>query len=315
MVAWNEGNIPPLTGRLAIVTGGNSGIGLFTAMGLARAGAEVIIATRSQARATEAIRQVQASVPSASLRFEALDLASLASVRAFAQRVGRLPKVDLLVNNAAVMYVPTRELTEDGFERQFGTNYLGPFALTLGLLPALLRSPYPRVTTVSSGAANMGLKRIKFEDLTWDQGYRHYAAYCQSKLADLMFAIELGQRCAHAGIPLTSNAAHPGAARTNLLSSGRGRPPSLGVRILIRIIGQSAAGGALSVLRASTDPSATSGSYFGPARLGGSRGPPVPVELPAPALDAGSRSHLWETSERLTGVRWGPAQLSRTAGN
>ncbi len=308
MSAWNERDIPLQTGRLAIVTGGNSGIGLFTALGLARAGAEVIIATRSEAKAVEAIRQVRASVPSASLRFEALDLASLRSVRAFVQRVGRLPKIDLLVNNAAVMYIPTRELTEDGFERQFGTNYLGPFALTLGLLPTLLRSPHPRVTTVSSGAANMGLKRIKFEDLEWDRGYRHYPAYCQSKLADLMFAIELGQRSARVGIPLTSNAAHPGAARTNLLSSGRGRPPNLGARILIRIIGQSAAGGALSVLRASTDPSATSGSYFGPSRLGGSRGPPAPVGVPAPALDAGARSRLWEISERLTGAHWDPTQ-------
>jgi NAD(P)-dependent dehydrogenase (short-subunit alcohol dehydrogenase family) len=304
MPKWREADIPTQEGRTAIVTGGNSGIGWHTALGLAKAGAEVVIATRSERRARSAMDAIQSLVPRAGLRFEPLDLASLVSVRAFVERVGRWPKVDLLVNNAGVMFVPDRQLTEDGFERQLGTNYLGPFALTLGLMPALLRSPAPRVTTVSSTAAGGGRKRIQFEDLQWDRAYTHYAAYCQSKLAGLMFALELGQRAATAGLSLVSNACHPGIARTNLQSSGRGRAPGVGMRILLTVIAQEASSAALPSLRAATDPAAGSGSYYGPDGLGGTKGDPIPVRIPPAARDLATRARLWAISEQLTGFEW-----------
>ena len=222
MSTWTIANIPPQTGKLAVVTGANSGIGWHTALELARAGCEVILTARSDSKGKQAVDQIKAAVPLAQVRYEILDLASLRSVRAFAARVGSERKIDLLVNNAGVMAVPQRELTEDGFERQLGTNFLGPFALTLLLMPVLGRSPVARVTTVSSGAANMGLKRINFEDLQWAKSYSLWKAYCQSKLADLLFMLELGKRSAAAGLNLVSNGAHPGFARTNLQTSGPG---------------------------------------------------------------------------------------------
>lgn len=297
--------MPPQKGRLAIVTGGNSGIGWFTSLGLARAGAEVVLATRSKEKARSAIDAIRATTPDALVRFEPLDLASLASIREFVDRVGGLPKVDLLVNNAGVMFVPDRQLTVDGFERQLGTNYLGPFALTLGLMPALNRSPSPRVTTVCSTSASGGGKRIQFENLQWDGTYSHYAAYCQSKLADLMFALELGERSARAGLALVSNACHPGIARTNLQSSGRGRRPGLGMRLLLSLIAQDARSAAGSSLRAATDLAAESGSYYGPEGVGGAKGSPAPLRVPELAQDPVARKRLWQVSEQLTGARWG----------
>ena len=167
MANWNEANIPSQQGKLAVVTGANSGIGWNTALELARAGAEVVLTARTREKGQDAVDRVRRQLPKARARFELLDLASQGSVRAFAAKVASGPKLDLLVNNAGVMRLPRRQVTEDGFEMQFGTNYFGPFALTLLLLPALLRAPSPRVTTVSSGAANMGLKKINFGDLQW----------------------------------------------------------------------------------------------------------------------------------------------------
>src|SRR5258708_30884145 len=223
MTKRTPADIPSLHGRLAVVTGANSGIGWHTALELARAGREVILATRTEAKGRDAVDRIRQEVPQAKVRAEVLDLASLRSVQIFAARIDREAKLDLLVNNAGVMSVPTRQVTEDGFELQFGTNFLGPFALTISLTPALMRVPSPGVTTVSSGAANMGLKKINFGDLQWERSYGPWTAYCQSKLADLMFALELGRRSASAGIPLVSNAAHPGYARTNLQTSRPGR--------------------------------------------------------------------------------------------
>src|SRR5580698_4362045 len=179
MKKWTVADIPSQRGKLAVVTGANSGIGWNTALELARAGAEVILAARTEAKGQDAVDRIRRLLPQAKVRFELLDLASLRSVRAFAAKVNTETKVDLLVNNAGVMAVPRRELTEDGFERQFGTNFLGPFALTVLLLPALQRAPSPRVTTVSSGAANMGLRRINFDDLQWGRSYGPWKAYCQ----------------------------------------------------------------------------------------------------------------------------------------
>ena len=189
---WTLADIPSLQGRLAVVTGANSGIGWHTALELARVGSDVILASRTEAKGRDAVDRIRQQLPQATVRAEVLDLASLRSVQSFAARINREAKLDLLINNAGVMSVPKRQVTEDGFELQFGTNFLGPFALTLSLLPALMRAPSPRVTTVSSSAANMGLKKINFGDLQWERSYGPWTAYCQSKLADLMFAIELG---------------------------------------------------------------------------------------------------------------------------
>ena len=298
------GAIPSQSGKLAMVTGANSGIGWYTALELARAGGEVIIATRSVGKAREAIQRIQRQLPSAKVRFEELDLASLRSVRAFAERINQESKLDLLVNNAGVMAVPQRRVTEDGFELQLGTNFLGHFALTGLLLPVLRRAPSPRVTTVSSGAANLGLKRINFEDLQWEQSYGAWKAYCQSKLADLMLTLELGRRSAEAGIGLLSNAAHPGWARTNLQTSGPGRSQNVIEKIAGFFLSQDAAHGALPTLRAATALEAVPGSYYAPDGLFGLKGNPVLTPIPKPALDRVAARQLWDMAEKLTGVSW-----------
>jgi NAD(P)-dependent dehydrogenase (short-subunit alcohol dehydrogenase family) len=235
--------------------------------------------------------------------FELLDLASLKSVRAFAQRVGSEAKLDLLVNNAGVMRLPTRQVTEDGFERQFGTNFLGPFALTMLLMPVLRRAASPRVTTVSSGAANMGLRRIKFEDMQWEKSYGPWKAYCQSKLADLMLMIGLGRRSAAAGIGLVSNAAHPGYARTNLQTSGPGRELNALEKFITPFMSHDAAHGALPTLRAATEIDTSTGVYYAPEKMFNLKGYPVPVEIPKPALDNEAARRLWNAVEDLTGTK------------
>ena len=267
MKKWTTADIPPQTGKLAIVTGANSGIGWYTALEFARAGAEVILTARSQEKGEDAVQRIHQQLPQANIRYELLDLASLASIRDFAAKIATEPKLDLLINNAGVMAIPRRTLTADGFERQFGTNFLGHFALTGQLLPTLLRAPAPRVTTVSSGAANLGLKRIRFEDLQWEHGYAPWKVYCQSKLADLMFALELSRRCADKKIPLLSNAAHPGFTVTNLQTSGPGKPMSLTGKILASFISHDVLHGALPTVRAATEPTAAPGSYYGPDRF------------------------------------------------
>ncbi len=293
-----------MAGKLTVVTGANSGIGWYTALELARAGGEVILAARSEAKGHDAVNRILCRIPHARVRFGLLDLASLDSVRAFAANVGGEAKLDLLVNNAGVMAIPQRQVTSDGFEMQFGTNYLGPFALTLLLLPALRRSASPRVTTVSSGAANMGLKRINFDDLQWEKAYGPWKAYCQSKLADLMLTLELGRRCDGAGISLLSNAAHPGYARTNLQTSGPARQQSAIEKLVASFISQDAAAGALPTLRAATAKDTASGAYYGPENLFGLKGDPISIKLPKPARDAEAARKLWDVSEQLTGVAW-----------
>ena len=272
------------------------------ALELARAGSEVILAARSETKGRDAVDRIRRQLPPARVRFETLDLASLRSVQAFAAKVNREAKLDLLVNNAGVMSVPKRQLTADGFELQFGTNFLGPFALTALLMPALERAESPRVTTVSSGAANMGMKRINFDDLQWETTYAPWKAYCQSKLADLMFSLELGRRCAAAGIRLLSNAAHPGYARTNLQTSGPGRPQNRLEKIMASFMSHDAAHGALPTLRAATALDVASGSYVAPSRLFQLKGEPVLVQVPKPARDETAARTLWEVSRKLTGV-------------
>ncbi len=304
MTAWTAADIPSQAGRLTVVTGANSGIGWHTALELARSGSEVILTARTESKGRDAVERINRELPEARVRFELLDLASLKSVRAFAQRVGSEARVDLLVNNAGVMRLPKREVTEDGFERQFGTNFLGPFALTMLLMPALGRSDAPRVTTVSSGAASMGLKRIKFEDMQWQRSYGPWKAYCQSKLADLMLTLELGRRSAAAGIRLLSNAAHPGYARTNLQTSGPGRELNAIERIFASFMSQDAIHGALPTLRAATAKNSSSGSYYAPETMFHLKGNPVAVALPKPAQDEEAAQRLWKAAEDLTGTKW-----------
>jgi NAD(P)-dependent dehydrogenase (short-subunit alcohol dehydrogenase family) len=197
------------------------------------------------------------------------------------------------------MSVPKRQLTTDGFDLQFGTNSLGPFALTALLMPALERAESQRVTTVSSGAANLGMKRVNFNDLQWETTYAPWKAYCQSKLADLMFALELGRQCAVAEIRLLSNAAHPGYARTNLQTSGPGRPLNRLEKIAESFLSHDAAHGALPTLRAATALDLASGSYVAPSRLFQLKGEPVLVQVPKPARDETAARTLWEISRKL----------------
>jgi NAD(P)-dependent dehydrogenase (short-subunit alcohol dehydrogenase family) len=300
---WTIADIPPQNGKVALVTGANSGIGWYTALELARAGCEVILTARSESKGRDAVERIRQQLPNARLRVEVLDLASLASLHVVTAKLSVEPKLDLLINNAGVMQIPNRQLTEDGFERQFGTNFLGHFALTGLLLPVLLRAPSPRVTTISSIAAKMGLGRINFDDLQCERSYNPWKAYCQSKLADLMFALELSRRCAAKNIPLLSNAAHPGIARTNLQTAGRGRPPNLPERIGSKLVSQNAAHGALPTLRAATELNAASGSYYGPDGLLQFKGDPVPILMPKPAQDETAAKKLWEIAESLTAVK------------
>jgi NAD(P)-dependent dehydrogenase (short-subunit alcohol dehydrogenase family) len=307
MAPWTTADIPSQKGKLAVVTGANSGIGWPTALELARAGAEVILAARTIDKGRDAVERIRRQLPQANVRFELLDLASLRSIREFAAKVNAEPKLDLLINNAGVMAIPMRRQTEDGFEQQFGTNFLGHFALTVLLRPALERAPAPRVTTVSSGAANMGLRRINFEDLQLENSYTPWRAYCQSKLADLMLTLELERRSRAAGLHLISNAAHPGYARTNLQSTGPGEHSGLrkhAEQIVESILSQDAAHGALPTLRAATSPDTKSGAYYGPDGLMQLKGSPIPIKLPKPALDQEAAHKLWDIAKQLTGAFW-----------
>jgi len=303
-VPWTAAYIPDQTGRTAVVTGANSGIGYQTALELARRGARVVLAVRDTGRGQEALRRLRAEVPAAAAELGSLDLADLASVRAFA---GSLPygELDLLVNNAGIMAVPLLR-TVDGFETQFGVNHLGHFALTGLLLGRLLARPGARVVTVTSGMYRTG--RIGFDDLGAERGYRKWAAYSQSKLANLLFAMELQRRADAAGRDLTSVAAHPGYAATNLQAVG---PRLYGSRlragaavVLNRLVAQSDADGALPVLRAATDPGVRGGEVLGPSGPFELRGTPKLVRVANRARDRAVARRLWETSERLTGVRY-----------
>lgn len=302
---WTVKDIPPLIGKVAVVTGANSGIGWHSALELARAGCEVILTARSDEKGRDAAERIRKALPQVKVRAEVLDLASLKSVRAFAARMQDMPCLDVLLNNAGVMAVPRREVTEDGFERQLGTNFLGHFALTGLLLPVLRRARAPRVTTVSSVAANMRMKRINFDDLMGERSYNPWTAYCQSKLADLMFALELARWCAAKNIPIVSDAAHPGYARTNLQTSGPGKAQGRATLMIERFASQHAAEGALPLLRAATDPDAEPGSYYGPHRFFNLKGHPVRIKVPKPARNEAAAKRLWETAEKLTGVSYG----------
>jgi NAD(P)-dependent dehydrogenase (short-subunit alcohol dehydrogenase family) len=301
---WTTERIPDQGGRTAVVTGATSGLGLATARELARHGASVVLAARDAEKGARALEEIEIAAPGAELELAELDLANLASVAAFAEGFlstrGR-DGVDLLINNAGVMAPPRRE-TSDGFELQMGTNHLGHFALTGRLIGAMQGRAGARVVTVSSNAHKMG--RIDFEDLQSEHRYRRWAAYSQSKLAGLMFALELDRRLRAAGWGVGSVAAHPGYAATNLQSAA---PPVLD-RLVMRftnlIFAQSADAGALSVLYAASYPDLDGGSYVGPDGIGEMRGHPRAVSPSAAARDERVAERLWAASEELTGVRF-----------
>lgn len=285
---------------VGLVTGATGGLGYAVSEGLARAGHRIVLTGRNEAKGQAALARLRAAVPGAEAEFVPLDMASLAAVRAFAARwQGPL---DLLINNAGVMAYPTRRLTEDGFEAQLGINYLGHFALTLRLLPALLEARTARVVSVSSLAHRSG--RIAFGDLQGEARYDPFAAYRQSKLAMLMFARELQRRAVAQGWPLVSVAAHPGWSATRIVVNGMGG--GLRARIAqgaFSLLAQSAAAGARPILYAALDPAAAPGGYYGPANLGETRGPPAPAKVMPQARDEAAAARLWTVSEQLTGVQ------------
>lgn len=298
---WTVADIPAQSGRTAIVTGANSGIGFETAAVLAQHGADTVLACRDTDRGEDAAARIRQAAPGASVRVVRLDLASLAAIRAAAgQFLAACPRIDLLINNAGLMW-PAYGKTADGFELQFGTNHLGHFALTGLLLEAMLPVPGSRVVTVSSTGHRAG--RIDFADLQSERHYRRMAAYAQSKLANLMFTYELQRRLAAAGAPTAALAAHPGVAFTELTRHLPGvlqsAYPAVG-----GLFTQSAAMGALPTLRAATDPAAAGGEYYGPGGLAQAKGYPVRVSSTARSRDQAAQGRLWAESERLTGVTY-----------
>ncbi|MFI2235204.1 oxidoreductase [Streptomyces chrestomyceticus] len=305
MTRWTTSHIPDQTGRSAVVTGANSGIGYITARELARRGARTVLACRNEARGQAALARLRSEVPAAEAEFRQLDLADLASVRAFAAGLDNFDgdRLDLLVNNAGVMALPHRR-TADGFEMQFGTNHLGHFALTGLLLPKLLATPGARVVTVSSGFHM--LSNVDLDDLNSERGYRRWIAYGRSKSANLLFVHELSRRLARAGSQVLAVAAHPGYADTNLQTAGvrmEGRTGAERVVALAnRIIGQSAESGALPTLCAATAPHMKPDAFLGPRT--GLRGATAPSPRAPWTRNDETSARLWDASEELTGVRY-----------
>jgi NAD(P)-dependent dehydrogenase (short-subunit alcohol dehydrogenase family) len=293
-VKWTSDDVPGQQGRLAVVTGANTGLGFETALVLARRGASVVLAVRDTDKGKQAAARIAGAVPGANVTVQQLDLSSLDSVRAAAGdlRAG-YPRIDLLICNAGVMY-PPKQVTADGFELQFGTNHLGHFALTGLLLDHLLPAPGSRVVTVSS-VGHRVQAAIHFDDLQWERSYSRAGAYGQSKLANLMFTYELQRRLAGQGTTIAV-AAHPGFATTEL---ARHSPVAAAVAPLFS---QNAAMGALPVLRAATDPGVAGGQYYGPRGFLGSRGYPELAASSRQSHDTGLQRRLWAVSEELTGV-------------
>jgi len=306
MPRWSTADLPDLSGKTVVVTGANSGLGFEAATALAGAGAHVVLACRDQGKGAAAEQQIRAAHPRASTALMPLDLASLADIHRFADALRTAhPHLDVLMNNAGVMALPYRQ-TADAFEMQIGTNHLGHFALTGLLLDTLRATPGARVVTVSSGFHRLGT--IRFDDLSWKNGYKRWPAYGQSKLANLLFAYELQRRLTAAGATAISVAAHPGYASTNLQAVA---PRMEGARLMERIthlgnrlFAQSAAMGALPQLYAATAADVRGGGYYGPDGIGELWGSPRSVESNAASRDSAAAARLWALSEELTGVRY-----------
>jgi NAD(P)-dependent dehydrogenase (short-subunit alcohol dehydrogenase family) len=303
---WTTADIPSLGGKIAVVTGANSGVGYETARELARKGATVVMACRDEAKAKRAMARIRAEQPGAVLELARVDLAELATVRRFAGNFAQThPTLNILCNNAGVMAIPYNK-TADGFERQFGTNHLGHFALTGLLLDSLRGTPGARVVTVSSFVHRGG--RINFDDLQSEQRYERWGAYAQSKLANLLFAYELERKFEAAHTEAFSVAAHPGYAATNLQTAGPQLEGSLLMEWVMRLgnvlLAQSAQMGALPQLYAATAPDIRGGDFIGPNGLMERRGHPVKVQSTTASHDPAAAARLWALSEELTGVRY-----------
>ncbi len=300
---WTAAQIPNLAGKRAIVTGANVGLGYQTARELARANAQVVLACRSMERGQAAAARIQAELPTAQIAVASLDLSSLRSVRAFAEEaLAAGEPIDILVNNAGIMALPERQTTPDGFEMQLGTNYLGHFALTGLLLPALLAAPGPRVVSLSSNAHKRG--KIHFDDLQLQRGYTPFGAYSQTKLAMLIYARELQRQAGlHGASKLLSTAAHPGLSSTSIVRELKG-PASLITGLAFKFVGQDEARGALPQLYAATAPGAAPGGYYGPNGWMEFKGAPKPALVAKQAQDQAAAARLWTVSEELTQVRY-----------
>lgn len=299
MAKWSASDIPDQSGRVAVVTGANTGLGYETALALAEHGARVVLAVRNLDKGKDAAARISAKTPQADVALQELDLTSLDSVRAAADQLkADYDHIDLLINNAGVMYTP-KETTKDGFEMQFGTNHLGHFALTGLLLDRLLPVAGSRVVTVSSMGHRI-LADIHFDDLQWERSYNRVAAYGQAKLANLLFTYELQRRLAPHGTTIAA-AAHPGGSNTEL---GRYTPAAFRplVNVFFSVIAQDAAMGALPTLRAATDPGVLGGQYYGPDGFAETRGYPKLVSSSAKSHNVDVQRRLWAVSEELTGV-------------
>ncbi|MBV8933163.1 MAG: SDR family oxidoreductase [Kutzneria sp.] len=306
---WTDADIPDLTGKTALVTGANSGIGLHESLQLARHGAQVFVAARNGDKGRAAIEMLREHVPADRVELVPLDLADLDSVRRLAgELAGRLEHLDLLVNNAGVMAVPSRQTTTQGFELQFGTNHLGHFALTGLLLPLLLAATDSRVVTVSSVMHKVG--RIDLDDLQSERAYGPQRAYGAAKLANAVFTLELDRRLRAVGASTLSVGAHPGFSHTNLQNTGTGFVARMSA-LVTPVFAQSAARGALPVLRAAVDPLAHGGDYYGPHGVAEMWGYPVKVPYTRTAHDAELGKALWAASVDLTSVDY--AELAEAA--
>jgi NAD(P)-dependent dehydrogenase (short-subunit alcohol dehydrogenase family) len=305
MSAWTTNDIPDQTGRLMVVTGATGGLGYETALALAGKGAEVILTGRNERKGASALASIHATFPSASVSYETLDLGSLKSVDDFAHRfAGAHDHLDVLINNAGVMAPPKRETTADGFELQFGTNFLSHFALTARLLPILRAATAPRVVTISSIAHERG--KIDFDDLEGAKTYRPWKAYSQSKLADLLFAFELQRRSTANGWGIASIAAHPGVSSTALFANGQGSN-TLTLRLaglVMPLLSQSPAAGALPQLFAASAPDAIAGAYYGPDGFRGMKGNVGVARIAPQGRDQAVAAKLWAVGEKLTGVSY-----------
>lgn len=304
MKNWTVADIPKRKDGLAVITGSTEGVGFEDALALSAVGWSVIVMGRNAEKGAAAIAKIKRMNPAAKVRFEQIDLANLASIKAFAERMTNAGEaIDLLINNAGVMTPPNRIETVDGFELQFGTNHIGHFALTAQLLPLLCKAKEARVVTVSSVANRAG--QIHFDDLQWKTSYVPMKAYGQAKLANLMFALELQRKSEEHGWGIISIASHPGVSRTNLLITGAGRWSFAGImRTFLPFLFQPPAQGALPTLYAATSPSAKAGAYYGPNKMGETRGFPTLAKIPEQATDQRVVQKLWELSEQLANVQF-----------
>jgi len=311
MSDWTTNDIPDQTGRLVLITGATGGLGYETALALAGKNATVVLTGRSDAKGAAALAKIRSKYPSSDISYETLDLSSLKFVAAFAQRFSAThDHLDNLVKNAGVMMPPQRQTTLDGFELQFGTNYLSHFALTAQLLPLLRRGSAPRIVNLSSGAHNSGA--INFDNLQAENSYGPWKFYAQSKLAMLMFALELQRHSDANGWGLMSNAAHPGFARTDLITNGPGAGSFMSrvSKVIQPLISQSGAEGTLPQLYAATDAHAENGAYYGPTGLFEMKGPVGKARVAKQASDTAVAAQLWRISEQLTGVKFPERQLA-----